>query len=117
MRPRYTSAHAGTGEWLLQRLTALYIAGFGLYLVMRFALIPILTYEAWRAWVAGGGVRIAFGLFVLSLLLHAWGGMRNVYMDYVRPLWLRFVVSFATALGLIALGLWAARLLLLGPGA
>lgn len=117
MRARYISAHAGTGEWLLQRLTALYIAGFGLYLVVRFVLFPISTFEAWRAWVAGGVVRIAFGLFVLSLLLHAWGGMRNVYMDYVYPLWLRFIVSFATALGLIALGLWAARLLLLGPGA
>lgn len=117
MRNRNISAHSGTGEWLLQRVTALYIAGFAFYLIVRMLLVPMPTFDAWRAWFAAGGVRVAFGLFVLSLLLHAWSGMRSVYMDYVRPLWLRFVVSFATALGLIALGLWAARLLLLGPGA
>jgi len=115
MRQRYISAHHGTGEWLLQRLTALYIAGFALYMVLRLTLAPLPDFDAWRAWFGAGAVRIAFGLFVLSLLLHAWSGMRNVYMDYVRPLWLRFLVSFATALGLIALGLWAARLLLVGP--
>lgn len=116
MRYRNISAHSGTGEWLLQRLTGLYIAGFALYVVVRLLLAPIATFDAWRVWFASGEVRIATGLFVLSLLLHAWGGMRNVYMDYVRPLWLRFVVSFATALGLLALGLWAAQLLLVGPG-
>lgn len=117
MRNRTISAHSGTGEWLLQRLTALYIAGFSLYVLLRLMLAPLGTFDAWRAWFAAGAVRVAFGLFVLSLLLHAWSGMRNVYMDYLRPLWLRFLVSFATALGLLALGLWAARLLLVGPGA
>ena len=116
MRNRYISAHTGTADWLLQRLTALYIAGFSLYLLLRFLFAPPATYDVWRTWFAAGMVRVAFGLLVLSLLLHAWSGMRNVYMDYLRPLWLRFLVSFATALGLIALGLWAARLLLIGPG-
>lgn len=115
MRNRNISAHSGTGEWLLQRLTALYIAGFALYLVARLTLAPIPNHEAWRMWFAGGGLRIAFGLFVLSLLLHAWSGMRNVYMDYVHSLWLRFLMSFVTALALLALGFWAARLLILGP--
>lgn len=106
------SAHAGTGEWLVQRLTALYIGGFALYLSAYFAFAPISGYTEWRAWFAGGGVRIGVALFVASLLLHAWSGMRNVYMDYIHPLWLRFLVSFLTALGLLALGLWAAQLLL-----
>jgi succinate dehydrogenase / fumarate reductase membrane anchor subunit len=33
-------------------------------------------------------------------------------MDYLHPLWLRFSVSALTALGLTALGLWAAQILL-----
>lgn len=107
---RYPSSHSGTGEWLLQRLTAVYIAGFGLFLIARLMIAPLPTHEVWRAWFAGAGVRVGFALFVLSLLLHAWSGLRNVYMDYVKPLWLRFVVSFLTALALLALGLRAAQL-------
>ncbi|MEW6332310.1 MAG: succinate dehydrogenase, hydrophobic membrane anchor protein, partial [Pseudomonadota bacterium] len=57
-------------------------------------------------------VRLAWGLFILSLLIHAWIGMRSIYLDYLHPLWLRSGVSLLTALGLLALGLWAARILL-----
>lgn len=109
------SAHEGTGEWLLQRVTALYIGGFALYAILRFAFDPVANYAEWRGWFAGGAVRIGIGLFVLSVLLHSWSGMRNVYMDYVHPLWLRFLVSFLTALALLALGLWVAQLLLAAP--
>jgi len=116
MRWRWNiSAHAGTGEWLLQRITALYIGAFTLYLIVRFTFAPLSGFDAWRAWFAGGAARIGIGLLVLSLLLHAWSGMRNVYMDYVPALWLRFLVSLLTALGLLALGLWAAQLLLTVP--
>ena len=109
---RDISGHAGTGEWLLQRVTALYIGAFTLYLIARFTLAPVSGFAEWRAWFASGVVRIGVALLVLSLLLHAWSGMRNVYMDYLHPLWLRFLVSFLTAIGLSALGLWAAQLLL-----
>lgn len=106
------SAHSGTGEWLLQRVTALYIGAFTLYLIVRFTLAPLSGFAEWRAWFMSGTVRIGVALLVLSLLLHAWSGMRNVYMDYLHALWLRFLVSFLTAIGLSALGLWAAQLLL-----
>lgn len=107
------SAHTGTGEWLFQRLTAIYIGAYALYAVARFTVAPATTYAEWQAWFASGGVRIGLALFIGSILIHAWTGMRCVYLDYLRPLWLRFAVSFLTGVGLIALGFWSAELLLL----
>lgn len=107
------SAHRGLGEWLLQRLSALYLAGFLFWLFVRLSLSPVSGYVAWKTWFAGGAVRLAFALFFLSVLVHAWVGMRSVFLDYFRPLWLRFTVQLVTALSLLALAFWAAQMLLL----
>lgn len=107
------SAHAGLGEWLVQRATSVYLAGFLVYLVLRFAIDPLPDYAAWHAWFGQGPVRIAWGLFFLSLLLHAWVGMRSVYMDYLHSAGLRVAATFLTGFGLLALALWAAQILIM----
>lgn len=113
MRARSSgSAHAGLMEWLLQRVSSLYMAGFVVYIVVYFSIAPIHDYVAWKAWFASGPVRLAWALFFLSLLVHIWIGLRSIYMDYLHPLWLRFSVSLLTAFGLLALGLWSAQILL-----
>ena len=106
------SAHSGLGEWLLQRLSALYLAGFALWLMARLALVAPADYLAWKAWMAAGGVRLAFALFFLSVLVHAWTGMRSVFLDYLKPLWVRFVAQLLLAFGLLVLAFWAAQILL-----
>lgn len=107
-----SSARAGFMGWLWQRVSALYLSGFLIFLALRFSLAPLSDQVAWKQWFSGGAVRLAWALFILNLLLHAWIGLRSVYMDYLHPLWLRFSVSALTALGLTALGLWAAQILL-----
>ncbi len=115
MRVPFTaSAHAGLTEWLLQRVSALYMGVFGLYAIARFLVWPIASYEAWRAWFASGAVRVGLGLFFASLLLHSWIGMRSVFMDYVKPMWLRFLVQLLTATALLLVGLWVTGILLGG---
>jgi len=106
------SAHRGLGEWLLQRLTALYLAGFMLWLLARFALAPPTDYVTWKTWFSAGWIQLAFALFFLSVLLHAWVGMRSVFLDYLKPLWLRFAAHVLLAIGLLALTFWAAQILL-----
>lgn len=113
MSPRGSgSAHRGLGEWLAQRLSALYLAGFALWLVARLAMAAPADYVAWKAWMAAGGVRLAFALFFLSVLVHAWVGLRSVFLDYLKPLWVRFVAQLLLALGLLVLAFWAAQILL-----
>lgn len=113
MRPPQVSgsAHAGLGAWLVQRVTSLYLAGFAVFLLLRAGLEPESDFAVWRAWFGNGAVRVAWAIFFLSLLLHAWVGLRSIYMDYLHPPWLRFTASAVTAVALLALGLWAAEIL------
>ncbi|MBI3574438.1 MAG: succinate dehydrogenase, hydrophobic membrane anchor protein [Gammaproteobacteria bacterium] len=106
------SARAGLGGWYVQRVTSLYLAGFTAYLVLHLGLDPPADYLAWRSWFEQGPVRLAWGLFFVSLLVHAWIGLRSVFMDYLRAAALRFVASLLTGFGLLALALWAAQILL-----
>ncbi len=106
------SAHAGLTEWILQRVSSLYMAGFVVYAIVHLSLSPVRDHAAWTAWFAIGYVRLAWAIFILSILVHAWIGMRSIYLDYLHPMWLRFSVSLFTALGLLALGLWAAQIFL-----
>lgn len=110
------SAHRGLGEWLVQRLSSLYLAGFLLWLVLVLGFSPPADYVAWKAWFGCGAVRLAFALFFLAVLLHAWVGLRSVFLDYLKRLWMRLAAQFLTALGLLALAIWAAQLLLLEAG-
>jgi succinate dehydrogenase / fumarate reductase membrane anchor subunit len=106
------SARAGLGEWLWQRVTSIYMAGFVVYVITHLSLSPLPDQAAWKAWFALGSVRLAWALFILGMLIHAWIGMRSIFLDYLHPLWLRVSVSLLTVLGLASLGLWAARILL-----
>ena len=107
------STHRGLGEWLVQRLTAVYLAGFVLWLTTRLWMAPPSGHVAWKAWMGGGVVRAAFALFFLGLLLHAWVGLRSVFLDYLKPPGLRFVVQAITAIALLLCAFWAAQILLL----
>jgi succinate dehydrogenase / fumarate reductase membrane anchor subunit len=111
------SAHRGLGEWLLQRLSALYLAGFALWLVARLAFAAPADFVAWKMWVSAGGMRLAFALFFLSVLMHAWVGMRSVFLDYLKPLWARFIAQLLLAFGLLVFVFWAAQILLVEAAA
>jgi len=96
------------------RLSAVYMAGFALYVAIYWATAERLVFETWRNWFSNGPVRIGWALLFGMALLHGWFGMRSIFMDYVKPVTLRVVVSSLTGLGLFALALWAASILLRG---
>lgn len=102
---------SGLRAWLLQRVTAVYLLGFIVWLAATLLVAPPGSFEAWRGWVTTGAPRVAFLLFFLALGLHAWVGLRDVAIDYVKPLGARLVVLALVAGGLAAVVLWAAAVL------
>ena len=108
------SAHRGLMEWLVQRVTSIYLGVFTVYILVYFSVNPITSYTGWSTYFASGAVRLAWGLFFVSLLLHAWVGLRSIYLDYLKPDWVRFTVTVATAIAMTGLGLWAANILIRG---
>jgi succinate dehydrogenase / fumarate reductase membrane anchor subunit len=102
---------SGLRSWLFQRLSALYILGFLLYGLVCWLSFPAVTYEAWRAWVAHPVVNIALALFFFALLLHMWVGGRDIAMDYLKPLPLRYIALTGFGICLLAMAFWSVRIL------
>jgi succinate dehydrogenase / fumarate reductase membrane anchor subunit len=104
-------AHYGLKDWLVQRISAVVMA---LYTLLW---LGIAWFEGgvddalWRALFANGAFRVATALFGLALLWHAWVGMRDIWMDYVKPTALRLTVEALTALTLLGYAVWMIDLL------
>ena len=105
---------SGLLAWLVQRLSAVFMLGFIVFMLVHFLLDPPHSYEAWRGWIAGTGVSVAAVLFVAAVLIHAWVGLRDVTLDYVAPLAARIASLSLIALALLTLGAWAVRILFAG---
>lgn len=103
-------AHYGLKDWLAQRVTAVAMLAYTLMLPFALGRGP-LTYASWKAVFAQGWMRAATFVFVASVLIHAWIGMRNIFMDYVHPTGLRLALQIATILWLVACAGWAMQIL------
>ncbi len=106
-----TGAHYGLRDWLAQRVTALVMAAYAvLFVGMLLACAPS-THEEWRAVFAPQWMRLASFVFFVSVFWHAWIGMRDILMDYVKPVLVRLGLQVATVLLLVAYMAWAAQIL------
>ncbi len=101
----------GLRPWLMQRLSAVYMAGFLLFALGSLAGASSVSFEAWRDWVGQPLVNAAMALFVVALLAHAWVGTRDVLMDYVKPMALRFPLLLLFALIFLISLFWSLRVL------
>ncbi len=104
---------SGFRAWALQRVTAIYMALFGSYLLIMMLCAAPENYQAWQAWFAGPVMSIAMLVFVVSVVFHAWVGMRDIFIDYVKPIAVRATLLSVLALGLLVCGLWAAQILIM----
>lgn len=104
---------SGLRAWALQRITALYLGGFTLYLLWLFLFNPPADHAAWRALVTGPVSSLAWMLAFLALILHAWVGLRDILIDYLHPPLLRIAGLLLVGLFLTVCAFWALRLLIL----
>ena len=102
----------GLRDWLLQRLTAIYLGLFLIYLLVHFLLQPQHTFQQWHNWVTQPFMVIATALFILAVLIHGWVGMRDVVLDYAHAISLRLTILSLIGLTLVGSGVWALRVLL-----
>lgn len=102
----------GLRAWIWQRISAVYLLGFILYLLSYILFSKPLSFQIWHDWVADPVVTIAIVLFFMLMLIHAWIGMRDVIMDYIHPLFLRALALSLTGLALISFGIWVVLILI-----
>ena len=96
----------GMRAWLLQRLTAIFIAIYSLSLIVWVVRNVPVSYSPWYALFSHPLMIIATVIFYLSVLIHAWVGMRDIMVDYVKPSSVRFVFLTGLALFLLVMTTW-----------
>ncbi len=110
-RRHVVGAHYGLMDWLIQRLTAIVMAVYTL-LVLAIALWHGgIDYSLWTALFASGPFKLASFLFMVALLYHAWIGMRDILMDYIKPTGVRLLLESLTVIVLVAYLGWTLQLL------
>ena len=104
-------AHYGLRGWLVQRMSAVVMTVYAVLFAAAFASARPADHAAWKALFAQGWMRFATLLFFASLFLHAWVGMRDILMDYVKPTGLRLALEVLVILVLVGCAGWAVQIL------
>ncbi len=104
-------AHYGLREWLGQRITAVVLGIYTIGLVLYVLFAGDLGYEAWAALFSGTWMKIATLLALAALFYHAWIGLRDVWMDYVKPAGVRLTLQVLTVLYLLYCAVWSVQIL------
>ena len=103
-------AHYGLAGFIGQRVTSIVLT-LWIFLVGVSMLFGPLSYDTWAALFAPLWMKIVTLIALFSLLYHAWIGMRNIWMDYVQPVWVRLSLETITVLWLVACGVWSVQIL------
>ena len=106
-----TGAHYGLRDWLAQRITAVFMVVYITVLAALITINPPQDYAAWSDVFKHSWMRIATFLFFAALFWHAWVGVRNVLMDYVKPTAVRLTLQILVIIALLAYLVWTAEIL------
>ncbi len=104
-------AHYGWRDWLAQRVTAVIMVLFSIVIIGFFMLKGGVNYGEWRDLFRSPPFRILTLLFFLSVYYHAWIGIKDVLMDYVKPAGVRVTLQVAVLLFLLACSIWSVTII------
>jgi succinate dehydrogenase / fumarate reductase membrane anchor subunit len=104
-------ARYGLRDWLAQRATAVVMALYTLILLGAFLFGDITYYEGWAGLFAQTWFKLATSVTFLALFYHAWVGMRDIWMDYIKPVGLRLALQVGTIVWLLACAVWTIQIL------
>jgi succinate dehydrogenase / fumarate reductase membrane anchor subunit len=104
-------AHYGLKDWIIQRATAIIMAVYTVIIGLTLVIVAPDSFAAWRGIFGNGFMKFASFLFLVSLFWHAWIGVRDIWMDYIKPDGLRLLLMIATAAALVGYAGWAVQIL------
>ncbi len=106
-----TGAHYGLRDWLVQRITAAVMAVYAVVVIGYLLMQPSFGYDTWVELFSGNVMRAFSLLFLLSLFCHAWIGVREIVMDYVKPAGTRLLIYALVILALVLYVIWSVQIL------
>jgi succinate dehydrogenase / fumarate reductase, membrane anchor subunit len=104
-------AHYGMRDWLSQRVTAVLMALFTIVLLAQVLLGGPLGYDRWAGIFSSQWMKLLTFTVFIALGWHAWVGVRDILMDYIKPVAVRLVLQVATMVWLVGCMGWAVQVL------
>ena len=104
-------AHYGLRDWLSQRITAALMVLFTVALILQLLFGGPLGYDRWAGIFSQQWMKLLTFVTIVSLAVHAWVGMRDIWMDYVKPVGIRLLLQVATIVWLVGCAGWAVQVL------
>ena len=105
-------AHYGWRDWLAQRVTAVLMVIFTLVVLLSriFTQGPV-GYDTWSGLFSGQFMKALTLVVIISLGYHAWVGVRDIWMDYIKPVGVRLALEIFSIVWLVACAGWAVQVL------
>jgi succinate dehydrogenase / fumarate reductase membrane anchor subunit len=104
-------AHYGLRDWLVQRITAVLMLLFTAALLLQVIFGGPVGYDSWAGIFSRQWMKVLTFVVIVSLAWHAWVGMRDIFMDYIKPMGLRLAAHVFTLVWLVGCAGWAVQVL------
>lgn len=106
-----TGAHYGLRDWLAQRVTAILMALFTIALLVQVLTVETLDYYSWSGIFSQQWMKFLTFTVILALAYHAWIGIRDIFMDYIKPVGIRLALHVFAIVWLLGCAGWAIQVL------
>lgn len=106
-----TNKYPGMRLWLSQRLSAVIMTLYIALIVMLLVIYRPASFYDWHALLSPVWFRLATLVFFVSLVIHAWLGVSDVFKDYIFNLKLRAYLQTVVDILLVVYLIWASFIL------
>lgn len=105
-------AHYGIRDWLVQRITGVLMALFTIVVLAQLLFSRgDIGYELWSGIFSAQWMKVLTFAVIVSLAWHIWVGVRNIWMDYVKPVGLRLTLNVFTLVWLVGCAGWGLQVM------
>ncbi len=102
---------SGIKDWYLQRLSAIILACYFLFILGYIIAHHPMTFPMWYALFHHTISKVITLVALIALIVHAWIGMWTVFTDYIPYKIIRLIVLTLMMLAFIAYFVWAIEIL------
>jgi succinate dehydrogenase / fumarate reductase, membrane anchor subunit len=96
----------GLVDWLVQRVSALIIGVYSVFLMIHILCHPHMDFGQWQLLFSALWFKLFSVVTLLSICAHAWVGLWTVFTDYIKCAKLRVFLEVVLVLLLLVYLLW-----------
>jgi succinate dehydrogenase / fumarate reductase, membrane anchor subunit len=105
-------AHYGLRDWLAQRVTGILMALFTVIVLAQVIFTKgSIGYTKWAGIFSPQWMKTLTFVIIVAVMYHAWVGLREILMDYIKPVWMRLSLQVSAIVWLAACAGWAVQVL------